>query len=64
MKITNFVRLNMLPLTKKRINLIINKNIFTNVKINLIVISKHIGKFETMIIKLENIGLLQFLYET
>ena len=63
MKITNFVRLNMLPLTKKRINLIINKNIFTNVKINLIVISKHIGKFETMIIKLENIGLLQFLYE-
>ena len=63
MKITNFVRLNMLPLTKKRINLIINKNIFTNVKINLIVMSKHIGKFETMIIKLENIGLLQFLYE-
>ena len=63
MKITNFVRLNMLPLTKKRINLVINKNIFTNVKINLIVISKHIGKFETMIIKLENIGLLQFLYE-
>ena len=63
MKITNFVRLNMLSLTKKRINLIVNKNIFTNVKINLIVISKHIGKFETIIIKLENIGLLQFLYE-
>ena len=60
MKIANFERLIVLPLTKKENKSYYNKNIIIYVKINLIL--KYTEKFKIIIVLLENIGILHILY--